>query len=328
MTDTACRTTLDLDLTPRSLDACATNLQLLHEVGRVARRLQRHGIGCLAIKGFALLQTEYRDDPWARSMVDADLLVPTQYLTDAGRILEHMGFKRTPGEQSSYSRRQGELSLRIDLHGRLWYLDSEGLREFWARSYTPAGSPVRVPASEDHAILIAAHAVVLHGQLRPAWLEDLARLACSEIDWVTLLARTRRLRMQVPVGVALRAVAARGIAVPAGALDMLEPRGLDRWRARILSRFLARPEISDVGHLLRLLAPGRGPSLPRALCGQLFPSRSFLRRRYRKAEASSGSTLRYRVLRPYFTARRLVKVATRVALTNPATSSRRPGEAA
>ncbi|MEM7167532.1 MAG: nucleotidyltransferase family protein [Planctomycetota bacterium] len=294
------------------LDACAASVQISSALEEVTSHFSAQGVDCVAIKGAALLQTVYRDDPWQRSMVDADVMVLPHQLEDACGELERLGFTRTPGEQSNYSRQRGATHVRIDLHEGLWYLDPGALRDFWRRAFVPEKSRLRVPAPEDHMLLTAVHAVVLHGQLRPTWLEDLARLSSLAIDWAKLSHRARSLRLQVPVYLALQAVAAAGTRIPSFVLRDLQPSGLDRLRAGFLKWCLRRPEAPQLGHVLRLIVPGRGPSCVRRLASQLAPRAEFLQRRYPNA-GSARRGLQLRLLRPYWTLKNLAALLWRVA---------------
>lgn len=304
----------------QALDACASNVQLLSIVDRVVSNFGQHDIQCVALKGVALLHTVYVEDPWARPMVDADLLVPPDRLAQAGQILEQLGFARTPGEQSCYWRGAGTSHVRVDLHDRLWYLDDTRLAQFWKRTTCSESSTLRLPATEDHLILLAAHAIILHGQLRTTWLEDLRRLSAQGLDWHSLVERASSLRLQLPISIALTAVAAVAPQVPAFVLDSLRVTGLDRLRLRPIRFCLRRPETPEVGHLLRLLVPGRGPSCGRRVWRHLFPGNKFLERRYPTSARGHEQRNRLRMLwflRPYWAARGLFTLLGRVA-TAPA----------
>jgi len=290
------------------LDTCARGILLEDAAGRVVAEWSARGIPSVALKGLALLRTIYRDDPGRRPMADADLLVPPERRAEAEAALADLGFARVPGQISAFSSRDRSPALRIDLEDEIWYLGPLGTRELIerARPVSPEHAlpgarrigrdAIAVPALEDTLLHVAIHAVVMHGQLRPVWLEDLRRLAAAGPDWERVAAQARAAGLAAPLWIALDRAAAAGAPVPAETLASLRPRGSDRVRAALLARFLARPETTGSGHVLRFVFRRGARAKLRAVAAQLFPGREFLDRRY--GARSRGAALLHGALRP------------------------------
>lgn len=275
------------DLDRARIDTLARNVLIEDEAERVVAEWSARGIPAVALKGLALLRTVYSRDPGSRPMADADLLVPPERRSDAERALGDLGFARVPGQPSTFAARRGTPPVRIDLEDEIWYLGRRGTREFFARARRTADEggaagrrAIPVPSLEDTLLHVAVHAVVMHGQLRPVWLEDLRRLADEGPDWALVAERARGCDLTVPLWTALDRAAEVGAPIPAASLAALRPRGTDRLRAALLARVLARPETTGAGHLLRFVFRRGARGKLRALTRHVFPGREFLERRY------------------------------------------------
>ncbi len=305
---------------PRAtLDTLARNVILTDDLRPVVSACRERGIPLVALKGLALIHSVYAEDLGARSMSDADLLVPPERGEEAECVLASFGYRRIPGHQATFTGGRGTPPTRIDLQTGIWYLGPDQVRAFIERSSVPeavaherAGLRIAVPAVEDHLLLIATHAVLLHGQLRPVWLEDLRRLAEAGPDWETVIAGAREHGLSTPLHAALVRARAYGSAVPEETLTALRPRGTERARAALIDRMLGRPETPEAGHFLRFLfRPGIGGKF-RAAQKHLFPGTEFLRRRYR-AE-STLEVLAHGAVRPAASIGRSLRLAARMGL--------------
>lgn len=273
-------------------DGLARNLLLLAHARPVLEALRARGIEPVALKGLGLLLAGPEDRIVDRPMADIDLLVPKDQFAEAEEVLAAEGLTLVPGHQATYQSTSsgaefegsaGPVPLRVDLHDEVWYLDAAGLDGFLARTRTVERHGVRsaIPSTEDHLILVATHAVLLHGQLRSKWLDDLAALVTAGPDWDTVVARARASRLDVALFAALsRVTHYRGAAVPERVLTALRPRGRARLRAAVIDRVLSRPETAGTGHALRLLHRRGVSGKLRAVRRHVFPGREFLRRRY------------------------------------------------
>ena len=307
--------TTDRDATAResipssALDTLAQNVLRLADLDPLLDAFGARQLRPIALKGLALLHTIYDDELSARPMADLDLLVPPERLSEAEEVLLDQGYTRVPHHQSTFV--GGEHGTRIDLTDSIWYLDRAELQRFIARSTSVErdGRTLSVPALEDHLLFVATHAVVLHGQLRPAWQEDLRRLIAADPTWPDLVDRARRAGLTVPLSCALERAVGQGAVVPTGVRETLAPRGTDRVRASILGGILGRPETHETGHLLRLLFRRESGGTVRALWKHVFPGREFIERRY--GVKGRPAVLAHQAWRPASTALRTVRYAAR-----------------
>ncbi len=306
----------------RVLDILAGNLIRLHDLHKALRALNAEGIHPVALKGFGLLQTHYRDALHRRPMADVDLLLEPQLTERAGKLLMALGYQENSSGTPSYALCRKSSYTKIDLHSGVWYLSPTEVKDFVSRCvYVELqGMPLRVPAPEDHLIYIAVHAVILHGHLRDMWLEDLHRLMSGEPDWSAIVRRACRAGLHTPLRLALeRCAAVKGSQVPDAVLEKLVPAAGEGWRTQILETALEQPETPDIGHLLRFLFLKGSRAKAQALARQLFPSEEFLSRRY---GLGSRPVFRHSLLRPLRTFGRSVRLLYRLANGGAALSGR------
>jgi hypothetical protein len=251
-------------------------------------------------------------------MADLDLLIRPRELAPAREALRELGYEASAAGDHSHVLRKGKSYTKIDLHLEISHLPPDELRAFIHRSERVEldGAPLSIPRLEDHVILTAVHAVVLHGHLRPMWLEDIHRLISCQLDWEAVLRRARRLGVTLPLWLAIKeSCRVKGSVVPPEVFSRLSSPGGSRMQGWVLERILRRPEIPDMGHLLRFFFLRR-QVLNRhflkmgALYRQLFPGREFLKRRY--GLESKISLLLHAVARPFLTARRALRLLYRI----------------
>src|SRR5206468_3622698 len=111
------------DLSDPENTILAHNILFLKILKDVAAGFAGRGVAILAIKGSALLGSEYPDLS-ARRMTDVDVLVRRSDFGSAERVLLGLGARRAPGEnvlhEQSYERlyylTSGAIRVAIDLH--------------------------------------------------------------------------------------------------------------------------------------------------------------------------------------------------------------------
>ncbi len=267
------------------LFALAQNVMRLEDLRPVLAALRARKIEPIALKGLALLSTVYASDPGARTMSDLDLLIEEENLTAAEEVLLALGYARVPHHQHTFQGGRGP--TRIDLTAEIWYLDSKELASFRERALSVEHDRIRlrIPSSEDHFLFISTHAVVMHGHMRPAWKEDLRRIAALEPDWGAIATRARRAGLTIPLSLAIERVfgddpAAAGVRIPEVVTQGASLRGLDRLCAAFIRQVLERPETHETGHLLRFLFRGGPMGKCGAILRHLFPGIEFIKRRY------------------------------------------------
>lgn len=300
----------------KNLSTFAQNVMRLEDLKPVLAAFRARGIDPIALKGLALLSTVYTVDPGERTMADLDLLLEPDQLLPAEEVLLALGYTRVPHHQHTF--RGGRGNTRIDLAGEIWYLDRKELARFRERatSIEHRNLAIRIPSLEDHFVYIATHAIVMHGQMRPVWAEDLRRIAALEPDWGAIEKRAQKAGLSIPLSLAIERVFGEepeGESVAAAPLPLAKaPRGLDRLRVAILDQALNRPETHETGHLLRLLFR-RGPvGKCRAALRHLFPGLDFIKRRY--GVRSTTGALAQSVWRPVSAPVHVVQYALRTIL--------------
>ena len=220
--------------------AARQHLRTVRTVRALASVLGDAGIGWLVMKGPVLAGRLY-GDVGLRSSIDLDLLVARRDFARAVRALEAAGyvhlFRNWP---FVWDARAGELPLgagdvTLDAHWHLLFgaydrrhfdLDPAAFMER-ARVVDVGG--VAIPTFDEvdtllHLALHGAHS----GADRLVWLKDIERsLSVERPDLDELVARARRFRCHLPVGVALRR-AQRTVAapVPDGLVEALSGRAV------------------------------------------------------------------------------------------------------
>ena len=279
------------------------------------------GIPVIALKGMHL-STQVYDDPSARPMIDADLLIRREHLTAAAAIVESFGFR----QDKAVLRMRGQSAAREDRRhlGTFWYpngppielhhdlaapdalpgIEVEGL---WRRA-SPARigrAEVLVLSPEDTLLHLSIHAA-LHHQFGVKLLSlcDIPVLLHrwrDRIDWTTLWHRARAWEVERPVLITLALTQHRlGFPLPEGAaaplsrhlpemdtLMAIAERQMREKAAALARRRLPPRPTADVKAEVRLLAGLTGlPTLTRR--AGFVARRIFLTRR--ELAASFGLT--------------------------------------
>lgn len=164
--------------------------------------LESAGIACAGFKGLATLAYLY-PGPRYRTLQDVDVLVRSEQVEDAVRVLEGIGLKRSvEGEWEKYvqfvkhspgAAGNEAVSLTdaqggaVDLHWRLGAMDVEtllgGVRRVKIQSQTvPAVSP-------GHSMMLTVH----HALRNDLAAKDIARDVCDFAAWQVLLGETGEL---------------------------------------------------------------------------------------------------------------------------------------
>jgi hypothetical protein len=172
----------------------AADLRRQRALAEVLGRLAEAGVDALVIKGAALAFLVY-DQPHTRPRCDADLLIRTEQVDAAERVILGAGYARQLEPDASVASGQRHYSPpkpsadAIDLHWRvvnpLVFGEVLPFREAWARSIpVPAlGAAARTLAPHDALLLACIHRVAHHGDSPELkWLHDIDRL-------VSLIAR-------------------------------------------------------------------------------------------------------------------------------------------
>jgi Uncharacterised nucleotidyltransferase len=230
--------------------AQAAYLLRTHALEKLCRALEARALDVLLVKGAALAITHYAE-PWTRDMADIDVIVRPgtrdhvvaalaahgfAVIADAARPLSSDAFGET-----CLSLACGAATVAFEVHTRLDKLVARPVDHaaIFARSAPAPGLPrLRLPADEDHVLLLALHAAG-HDFRHPPAGADLALLLTRGVDEEAVLDRARRWRLTTVLFVMLTLLRESGSErVPDRLLRATAPRGLrraliDRYRARL-----------------------------------------------------------------------------------------------
>jgi hypothetical protein len=189
----------------------AENQRLLEEATPVLRRLDQVGVPLVLLKGIALAPTTYPSLA-LRPIGDVDVLVGPDALAAARAALEAVGFAEVSPMPAGaephlhsfgYRRFDG---LEIDLHAyALMECCSPGIddeliaRARWVEVH---GLATRVPAAEDHLLLLCVHGLRWSGRPTLHWAADACTLldrAGPQLRWPLLVESARRRALTVPL---------------------------------------------------------------------------------------------------------------------------------
>ncbi|HEY8535077.1 MAG TPA: nucleotidyltransferase family protein [Vicinamibacterales bacterium] len=265
------------------------------EVERVAGALETAGVRALLVKGAALACTIYQQS-WHRPRTDTDLLVAHADVPAASRALESCGYRRSDevstGEYVSYQMAferldPGGLRHVVDLHWKpvnpLLLADALPAERLWEEGTPLPGftvSLVRVPSISDSVLLACVHRLAHHQEHeRLIWLWDLKLLAgaMTPAQWARLAdeASARQLAAVCLDGLR-RARALLDSPLPGDVEAALEAAAASEPSRRYVEGPVSRRDVL-VSDLRRL--PDLSSRL-RLLREHMFPSASFMRRRY------------------------------------------------
>ena len=70
-----------------------TNIMLSEELKNILNKFHERGISCIILKGFAFIETIYKENPGVRPLKDIDLLIKEENLKEASQILYDTGYE-------------------------------------------------------------------------------------------------------------------------------------------------------------------------------------------------------------------------------------------
>lgn len=184
------------------------------------RTLDGCGVRSLALKGLALLGTEYQD-LGLRPMFDIDLLIEQERLGLALRSLSDAGWRSATEPMSAallngtvppgYSLQLTRGKVELDLHWHALNQDASATfdRALWAHAASGklAGYELRRPDSTELLLLVCLHGLVWSAVPSAFWAADaceLIRRAPGAIDWQRLTSLAQARRLTLPLYDALR----------------------------------------------------------------------------------------------------------------------------
>jgi len=261
----------------------------------ILEEAERRGIPAILMRGTAVAERYYSDDPALRPYTDIDLLVPRACLPETKRLARQLGYRPSPAAFPDAFYERHHLHLRylgtrsgmpLEIH---WAVDHplSTHRIDYASLFASAtadrvgGAFVLRPSDTDEFLLLALHlakhASAVHGlppTLLPGrsverglvlWMLDLERIVARRgpaFDWDALLARAREWEVSAPLSAAL--------GVTATVLGTQVPGAVRR-------QLLAAAPVGALERACARLANGHGPVSRRlrAWSGRLSASPAF-----------------------------------------------------
>lgn len=265
----------------------ARSMFIRDAASRVISTLDGAGIGCLLLKGAALVETVY-SDPAEREMLDVDLLVTEHDIARATEAISTLGYAALVdhpglGAAGQVSAAQNirhhedafigpEELVAIELHRQITTTEEAGwldLRGLWERSRRAGSAGHRVPSIEDLLIHVcfhftrnrlggSSHRRNTGGAL--AQILDMQRLVeGNPIDWELMVRTTRAFGLSTRVFLGLFCAGELGVPIPIDTLDALAPTDFDAavGRRLVTLRVLRAGDHLPVRSLRWMVAPSR-----------------------------------------------------------------------
>lgn len=186
----------------------ALNIYLSGELRRLLKQFAAHGIDAIPYKGPALAAQAYGNVA-RRQFCDLDILVRRRDVLRVKELLLAKGYALHPplneAQQAMLLRTQYHLPFTRDAHRSIveihWEVSASlfaaplDVGSFWEKSRSASfeGLTINTLAPEDLLLSLCVHGAK-HLWERLSWITDIAQLleVNSEIDWLQLLAQSRR----------------------------------------------------------------------------------------------------------------------------------------
>ena len=185
---------------------------LMHRLGNLLGAFADAGIDTMVLKGAALIQLYYRESG-LRPMLDADLLVHASQAEQAMELMAKLQWKavrytqpqrRIPIVHSTPFEDSG--GRQVDLHWHLFWecFNAKDVDEYWKHAVPIqiGGVPTLALSHTDQLLHTCWHGARWNEVPPIRWVADAMAIlgsAVEEIDWVSLLEKTQRHRIVLPV---------------------------------------------------------------------------------------------------------------------------------
>ena len=266
------------------------NLILLQEAEKIFSLLSLNGIPVILLKGLALAETVY-EHAGERQFSDIDFLLKKRDIPLAQDIISGSGYQVMEGSKPLYTKRSS-LPVNLHLHRDIPYAEEE---EIWdnLKNIRINNTEVYILPPEENLLYLIYHLAISHGHPREKWIKDIDRVVRhyeKEIDWLKLINKAKAYGLTIPSYYTfLKTKELFHTPVPDFVIHRLKPKrnSLRSGICRLV--FLKESSVYFAGYLLKALF------FPRMIFSSLFPSRDFLKRRYK---SSSPLIFFYYILRP------------------------------
>ena len=245
----------------------------------------------ILLKGLALAETVY-EHIGEREFSDIDFLVRKKDLPLTQKIISESGYQLMQGSRPFYTKKM-PWPVTLHLHHEIPYMKEE---EIWnnLKSIRINNTEVYILPPEENLLYLIYHMAVSHGYIKEKWVKDIDRVVShyeKEIDWLRLINKAKDYGLTIPSYYTfLKTKELFHTPVPDSVIHGLRPKR-NFLRSEICRLVFQRESpIPFAGYLLKaLFFPGMAFS-------SLFPSRDFLKRRYR---TSSPLIYSYYIVRPF-----------------------------
>lgn len=275
------------------------NWLVFRELRRLLTSFDAEQVPAIQLKGCALANWLY-PDPALRPLGDLDLLIPSDRLERADRLLRSLGYaprlELDEGFQTRFSNEQtytrgGAPPIQLDLHwhifGARYYATHVPIEWFWQRAM-PIDWDERqalIFAPESQFLHLATHLRLQHGrQLRLIWSHDLALMLSqygSALDWSDVETAARAFRLTLSLRQAIQqATELWGVRAPVETMRRIATVR-PGWKERALLEARTMKNGSGAQLVIDTLGqPGLASKTAYTL-GKVFPGKEFMQRRYR-----------------------------------------------
>ncbi|MBI5298987.1 MAG: nucleotidyltransferase family protein [Deltaproteobacteria bacterium] len=222
------------------------------ELKKVLLHLREHHIPVILHKGIALVETVYKN-PALRPMVDVDLIVPFDKLSETEACLKSFPFRSD--------------LLFLDLHtdiintkrfGLLQKKPSARIMKMWQRAQKLdfEGIPTLVLSPEDFLIALCFHLAFNHRLCGPLWFSDIAHfLECykDKLNWAELVQLAQDYENAKSVFYCLKYLNEKQcVAIPREALNKLSPKKTSLMERTLVGRIWKEKPLGRFGFFFSL----------------------------------------------------------------------------
>ncbi len=236
------------------------NILLENQFRQFFQECLKAGIDICPLKGMGLLLSGHYG-PGERDMEDIDVLVRKKDLSKLNKLLRENNYYPVRSGEPGYHRK-GEPAV-IDIHTDILYMKSKQLKGLWNKMVLK--NNLKFLPDEEHFIYIIFHSFVQHGYLSKTWCRDLEKVK-QKIKGKDLI----RERAE-----------SYGLGSLLCLYDSLSFPRKNNIKSIYLRFIINLPYFPDKGHFLRPLFAGGIKEKIKFFFSFMFPSLSFLKRRYR-----------------------------------------------
>ncbi|MFH1201775.1 MAG: nucleotidyltransferase family protein [Candidatus Omnitrophota bacterium] len=294
------------------------NTLALRELAKILKALDKLGIRSIILKGTALINSVYGDNPGLRPMIDIDILILPGQLDITEKCLEGLGYKISTRDFGSiiYSRNGDDsltlsAKLLIEIHWQVLHnkfnrvLNIDEIM-FYRRAvnFKIEGLDCLGLSVEDNILYLSLHLTMIHFFENIIWLYDIKRILevyKESISWDKLLKTANESGTKNMIYYCLSYCKdILGAPIEGEIIQKFSPSKLKK---KVISRILKKDyiwqeeDLGKVSYLVQFLMFDTTGSLIKLLISNIFPDKGLLRYRY-PAKSYLKAYISY-ILRPF-----------------------------